>query len=542
LERSRHVRVFRTIVSLIFIAGASSVLVPGRISAEPADNVAVDTTTPQGAGRLPVDRNALFACIGVTEPGAHGDGDDLSGATAQLRNSDNRIDGRDWSGQDLSGKNFSGKVFAGVKLKGTNLQGADLTDAIICGSDLSGADLSGAHLDRVLIGGETMLDGANLTKVSGHALEIADASALNIRIDGADLRGARLICDEWPRCLGNGVQFSSMIGADLRGATIDNLWAAPPSLGTAHLDQVTTSLNGAVDLDLVQLANGVGDSGRITFIPWYGHSGVKTEFTGTELRELAKILRQMQSTSAHPSFDCSRAKPGVEKAICGDPKLAALDSAMNWLWQRIEHTPEQVAAQKTWINTRTTCPPADYYSSSDPLSAGSLASFVDPKGCIGIAYAERIRQLASKSSSAVVGSGTYTTDSPLELPRGQHSTLVRKFLRARGYREDGIVVENLGNGSGKISGHGSWANGHECSFETSEAQTQRMGARFRIDDGAPDHDENYSVSFAITPQVVIRAGGARQFQCGARGGWSDVYFRQPDDLISSAKGIFQAAH
>jgi uncharacterized protein YjbI with pentapeptide repeats/uncharacterized protein len=516
--------------------------VPGRISAEPADSVVVDPAPPQGAGRPPVDRNALFACIAVTEPGAHGDGDDLSGATAQLRNPDNRIKGRDWSGQDLSGKNFSGKVFVGVKLKGTNLQGAELTDAIICGSDLSGADLGGAHLDRTLIGGGTRLDNANLSNVSGHAFEIADASALNIRIDGADLRGARLICDELPHCLGNGVQFSSMIGTDLRGATIDNLLGAPPGLGTAHLDRVTTHLDGDIDLDLVQLADGVGDSSQITFIPWYGNSGVKTEFTGTELRELARILRQMRSTSAHPSFECSRAKTGAEKAICGDPKLAALDSAMTWLWQGIEHTPEQVAAQKTWINTRTTCPPADYYSSSDPLSAGSLASFADPKGCIGIAYAERIRQLASKSSSAVVGSGTYTIDSPLALPQGRHSTLVRKFLRARGYRKDEIVVENFGNSSGRISGHGSWANGHECSFETSEAQTQRTGSRFRIDDEAPVHDENYSVSFAITPQVVIRAGGNRQFQCGARGGWSDVYFRQPDDLVSSAKGFFQAPH
>jgi uncharacterized protein YjbI with pentapeptide repeats len=355
LERSRHIRVFRTIISLVLIAGASSVLVPSRISAEPADN-AVVPPPPQAAGRSPVDRNALFACIAVTEPGAHDDGDDLSGAAAQLRNFDNRIEGRDWSGQDLSGKNFSGKVFVGVKLKGTNLQGADLTDAIICGSDLNGADLSGAHLDRALIGGETELDNANLRKVSGHALEIADASALNIRIDGADLRGARLICDESPRCFGSGVQFSSMIGTDLRDATIDNLLGAPPGLGTAHLDRVTTHLDGDIDLDLVQLADGVGDSGQITFIPWYGNSGVKTEFTGTELRELAKILRQMQSTSAHPSFDCSRAKTGVEKAICGDPKLAALDSAMNWLWQRIEHTPEQVAAQKMWINTRTTLP------------------------------------------------------------------------------------------------------------------------------------------------------------------------------------------
>ncbi|KGQ02242.1 hypothetical protein BBAD15_g12550 [Beauveria bassiana D1-5] len=31
------------------------------------------------------------------------------------------------------------------------------------------------------------------------------------------------------------------------------------------------------------------------------------------------------SAAAKPSFDCARAKSGAEKAICGDPKLAALD-------------------------------------------------------------------------------------------------------------------------------------------------------------------------------------------------------------------------
>jgi hypothetical protein len=336
------------------------------------------------------------------------------------------------------------------------------------------------------------------------------------------------------------VEFSSVIGTDFRGATVDKLWSAASSLGTAHLDGVTTHLNGAVDFDLVQLAGGVGNSGRITLVPSYGYSGVKTEFSGGELRELARILREVQSTSAHPGFDCTRAKTDVEKAICGSPKLAALDSAMDWLWRRIEHTPEQIALQKVWIDTRTTCPPAQYPSSSDPLSAGSLASALDPKGCIATAYVDRLRQLASKTSSAVVGSGTYTTDPPLELPRGNRSALVRKFLMARGYRQDEIVIENLGNRSGKITGYGSWANGHECSFEAAEAETEPTGALFRIGDRTPARDED-SVSFVITPQVVIRAAGSRQFQCGARGGWSDVYFRQPDELISRAKGFFRAA-
>ena len=455
---------------------AATVLVPTDVSAGPAEKVAENRVPPQAAGQAPVARNALFACIAATEPPAQGD--DLSGAEAQLQNSDNRVEGQDWSGQDLSGKNFRGKVLVRVNLKGAKLRGADLTDAIICGSNLDGADLHEAHLDRALIGGDTELKGADFTNASGHALKIANATAWGIRIDGADLRGARLMCDESARCFGNGVDFAGMTGADLRGATIDHLWDAPPSLGAARLDRVTTHLNGAVDLDFVQLANGVGNSGLITFVPWSGHSGVTTEFTGKELRQLAPILRQMKLASVYPSFDCARAKTGVEKAICADPKLAALDSALNWLWKRVEHTPEQIAAQKKWTATRATCPADNYVSSSDPLWADSFASSVDLKGCIGIAYAERIRQLAEKSFPAVVGSGTYTTDPPLELPQGPQSSLARKFLTARGYRDDEIAVDNLGSGSGKISGYGTWANGHGCGFDASEAQTHRRGRGF----------------------------------------------------------------
>jgi len=536
LQRCRRIRPIPNIASTIFIAAVWIVLIAGCAPAGSADNVAVEPTPQQGTGQPPHERNALFACIVATEPNLQGD--DLSGAEVQLRNPDNRIEGQDWSGQDLSGKNFSGKVFVGVKLNGARLKGADLTDAIICRSDLNGADLSGARLDRVLIGGSTELKSANLANVSGHALKIADAIAWDIRIDGADLRGAYLTCNESARCFGNGVTFASMAGTDLRGATIDDLSGSPPSLGTAHLDQVTTHL---VDgLDLIQLASGAGETGRITVLPWYGHSGIKTEFTGRELRQLAAVLPQMQPASAHPSFDCSRARTDVEKTICADPKLAALDSALNWLWKEIEHTPQEIAAQRKWSSTRATCPSSDEVL-SDPLSPDSFISSSDPRGCIGIAYAERIRKLAPKSSSAVVGNGTYTTDQPLELPVGQYSALVRKFLMARGYREDEIAVESLGKGAGRVSGLGVWANGHQCGFEASEAQTERVGSRFRINDDPAAPDEKYSVSFVITPQVVIRAGGNKQFQCGARGGWSDVYFRQPDDLMSSSKSL-QAAH
>lgn len=472
----------------------------------------------------------MNACIAITEP--DNPGVDSSNLDLRLRDPGNRLKGADLSGQDLNGKNFRGKVLLNVKLKGAKLRGADLTEAIICGSDLTKADLTGAHLDRALIGGHTDMDEANLENASARGLQIEDASA-TVRIDGADLRRARLMCDpiNFSRCNGNGVAISSMFRADLRGAVVDHLCCSAAGLRDARLDGVTTQLNDRFhDTDFDQLAAGVGESGHIAFIPDWGVSGHRTLFSGRELRQIATALSQMRSASIRPSFDCARAASAVEKAICADPKLAAMDSALNWLWQRVEHTPEENAAQKKWLGARADCPPPG------EDSRGSFVSPTDLQGCVGLAYVERIKQLAPKSSTAVVGGGTYTTDQPLEPRRGKYSTLTEKFLTAQGFRQDEITVKELGGGAGHIEGRGVWGNGHLCSFEALERETKRVGSVFRINDTpeAPDNDEN-SISFIVTPQVVILAGGNTSFQCGARGGWSAAYFRQPDNLVSKLR-------
>jgi uncharacterized protein YjbI with pentapeptide repeats len=484
-----------------------------------------------------LDGKAIGACSAAAQPNSK-DIDDAEIA-ARLQKPDSRIEEKDWSGQDLSGRNFSGKALVNVKLKGAILRDADFTDAIICESDLTNADLTGAHLVRAVVASSTEINGANLSNVSARGVNFADASG-TIKIDGADLRDASTLCDELPQCLGSRVEFSSLAGADLRGASIGNLCCALPGLDTAKLDGVITYFNettdGVTETDLAQMATGVGNAGHITFMPAYGQSGARAEFTGPELRQLVELLGQMHRSSAHPSFDCTRADSDVEKAVCADPRLAALDKALSWLWERVAHTPQQMAEQKKWLAGRATCPSASALA-DDELVPGSFGSPTDPKGCIGYAYATRIRALGPKSSRADVGSGAYTTDPPIELPRGASADLARKFLMARGYRQDEIDVENLGSRGGKLSGFGLWANGHECGFEATESEMKRTGSRFQAFDTPTDRNENYSVAFVVTPQVVIRAGGAKQFQCGARGGWSDVYYRQPDDLLASAKAL-----
>ena len=145
-----------------------------------------------------------------------------------------------------------------------------------------------------------------------------------------------------------------MAGADLRGATVSNLCCSSAGLATARLDGVTTHLNGYVDMDFAQLAAVVGSTGRITLLPDNGYSGRRTQFSGAELRRLAAVVNELQSASARPSFDCGRAATKVEKSVCADPRLAALDRALGWLWARLERTPLQKAEQKKWLDSRST--------------------------------------------------------------------------------------------------------------------------------------------------------------------------------------------
>lgn len=474
-------------------------------------------------------RGALDACPFGSEP----DPADDPASAAQRSNPVNRVTKKDVAGRDLAGRDFRGKVLLDLKLKGANLRGADLTGAVICGTDLRDADLTGARLDRVRIGGDSELHGADFTNASGRELDIADAGG-SVRIDGADLQGARLFCDpfEFPRCLRGSIGFSSMARADLRGATVGELCCDAKGIESARLDGVTTLLSGLAEIDFARLAAGAGPAGRMTFTPAYGFSGRRTTFTGAELRELAAVMPRMRAAAIQPSFDCARAATRVEKVVCTEPKLAALDRALAWAWQRVERSAERQAAQRAWLARRAQCPARDP-DAHDTFSPHDFAVPADRQGCIGIAYAERIRALAPLLSDAAPEPGTYTSDAPRALPRGPSAALAEKFYAARGLRQDAITVRAPAAGAGPLSGSGVWANGHICGFDAADTDTTRTGVRFRVGDapGATDED---SISFVVTPQVVLRAGGNRQFQCGARGSWSAVYFRQPDELVAKA--------
>ena len=223
-------------------------------SAGPANGAAPDLA--QAVAQEPARIDAMALC---SPSGSAGEPSDWLPAAinAQLSKPENHIDGQDWSGQDLTGKNLTGKVLTHLTLKGTKLRNADLSGAIVCGSDLSGADLGGARLDNALVAGGSKLDGANLTKASARGLMIADASYENLRIDGADLRDAKLVCEsDEVRCISQEGDFASMAGADLRGATVAHLWRAVPGLAEARLAGLSTRTRCAFSGKLLRAGAG----------------------------------------------------------------------------------------------------------------------------------------------------------------------------------------------------------------------------------------------------------------------------------------------
>lgn len=259
-------------------------------------------------------------------------------------------------------------------------------------------------------------------------------------------------------------------------------------------------------------STGAAEQGQAAPIPFRSQNGAMAWFSAQELQQLPSIIGNMQ---AQPSFDCARARSAAENAICASPELAALDNGLNWLWRRSEHGSAETAAQARWLVTRNGCPESE-------------ENRLQFRRCLEQAYVARIKDIAPKTPSSVVGSGRYTSDTPLRLPKGEAAAaLMHKYLSTRGYSADEITIDVLGSGNGRIAGYANGANGHSCSLTEAEAGMKRAGAVFRA---TADGD---MADFIITPDVVIV--GNTRFQCGARAGWSETYYRQPDDLIEELK-------
>ena len=89
-----------------------------------------------------------------------------------------------------------------------------------------------------------------------------------------------------------------------------------------------------------------------------------------------------QSSAASPSFDCDKSKTDVERIICNDDELAALDVELAKAFANaLAHAPAYTVndlrdVQKSWRRTMLNCSKTD-----------------DARACTVAAYRERLQQL-----------------------------------------------------------------------------------------------------------------------------------------------------
>ena len=172
--------------------------------------------------------------------------------------------------------------------------------------------------------------------------------------------------------------------------------------------------------------------------------------------------------SAAPSFECRQATHEIEKLVCSDAKLSALDQQMAELFSQAmqqakpAEKPELLAEQRGWIKNRNSCA-----KRSEPR-----------KGCVAEHYSQRNSRLeellaAKNGNPAPPDAGStavrltcddeipitavykFGTPTSVQITRGDRVWVLPAVEAASGarYAQDGIVL---------------WTKGGEARFEQGE--------------------------------------------------------------------------
>jgi uncharacterized protein len=111
---------------------------------------------------------------------------------------------------------------------------------------------------------------------------------------------------------------------------------------------------------------------------------------------LITVLLAPSAFAAQPSFDCAKATHAVEKLVCGDDQLAALDVTVAEDFKKamgqISSTDQAAlrTSQEKWIEARNAC-----------------AKDADPKACTLASYKTRIAVMGAMYGFAPMGTGTF---------------------------------------------------------------------------------------------------------------------------------------
>ena len=390
-------------------------------------------------------------------------------------------------------------VIAGASWAKADLTGVDLSDRLICGSDLGGATLDGANLKGLRIGGESSLAGASLRGARAPGAMFENVDLTDADFSGANLTGATLGCppsyvaEDFLRAGTCADAIGSLKGATLTGAGV---YVSDPVAAGAALDGTTLAIGWAPLPQLKPLADAIGPAGRITLLPGYGQGEGDITITGARL-SAALALYDALRAAIRPGFDCAKAAAGVETMICGDADLAALDKAFSDLWSSLPNRAAALPAQRAWVAARAKC--------KDDI-------------CVRQSTVERMAAIAPLAKPPAPAPGRYAPAPPLDLPATEAGRDLGALI-ALARSGDGFELKP----DGTLSGNALGSNYHSCDISGGERDgvplrwTGALAALQGIDEPAG--------TLVVTQAVVAPAEGMHQY-CGARAGWSDVYFRQ----------------
>lgn len=390
------------------------------------------------------------------------------------------------------------QVIVGANWAKADLTGIDLSDRLICGSDLSGAKLDGANLKGLRIGGESTLAGASLRGAKAPGAMFEDVDLDKADFSGADLTGAALGCE--PSYVGEDFlragtcagSIGSLKGATLTGAGV---FIADPIDAGAALDGTRRHIGWSLP-ELKPLAVAIGPAGRITLLSGYGQNGDPITLTGARL-SAALALRDALRAAIRPGFDCAKAAAGVETMICGDADLAALDKAFSDLWASLPDRAAALPAQRAWVAARAKC--------TDDI-------------CIRQSTVERMAAIAPLAKQTPPAPGLYRPEVPLPLPASEAGRDLGALIDMVRTTES-FELKPDGTLTGSVLG----SNYHTCTLGEDEAKGTPLRWTGALA-GLQVLGETAG-TVVVTPAVLAPAQEMHQY-CGARAGWSDVYFRQ----------------
>lgn len=377
----------------------------------------------------------------------------------------NRVDGATIRGRDalvalraargdalltVAGGNFAGADLRGARLHhicflDTVFAGADMREMRAAGSgfvraDLTGARLAGAHLQRVLLRqpGLKEVDASNADLSGGRMDGGWDASAENLKLDGANLSGFRFACGI---SLDDGCPIEGEIslgGANLSGAFLSS-YDRLTGWDGARIDRTEVSLTQLDDLRSATIAGPILVRG----------GDALAALSGAELHTILPHL-SFAREAASPSFDCARAARPIEHLICRPDggRLRALDRAVADLYRQAGAG--AAAGQAAWLRARDRCP-------------------ADDAGCIEQSYQRRKAALVAR-----IGPPAWMRPGAAALfvapSVGFDETFRAGPLYARlvpviiGGGWSHAVVQVNPNGTIEASGEAVGANGHSCSL------------------------------------------------------------------------------